>query len=101
MAFRIGLQPSNQFTHVLRRKRFSSKEKNRRRSQRRDRREIIQHVVWKRIESAVHHMSSHKTSHYRVSISSCTSRPASADAAVRPANPQGRSPGSAGEAVDV
>jgi hypothetical protein len=43
-------------------------------------REIIQDVVWKRIENAVHRMSSHLTNYYRVAVRSRASRLASADA---------------------
>src|SRR5712671_2080943 len=48
----IGLQPRDQFVQVLRRYSVPCKKNNWSRDQRRDGFEIIQQVVWQRIESA-------------------------------------------------
>src|SRR5262249_9695272 len=58
---RIGPQPNDQFPQVFRWHRFPCIKNGCSRGQQRDRCEIIQHVVWKRIESAVQHMCGYDT----------------------------------------
>ncbi len=57
----IGLQPGDQFIQIICRHRFPCKKKIRKRGKRRDGFEIIQHIVWKGIESAVQHMPAQET----------------------------------------
>jgi hypothetical protein len=54
-------QPINQFVQVVRRQRFPCKKNNRSPDQRQNAREIIQHAILKRIETAVQHMVPQKT----------------------------------------
>src|SRR5271169_6049452 len=79
----IGLQPSDQFLQVSCGQHFSSKKNKWSRDQWGDRREIIQHVVLKRIESAVQHVRADEAEVDRVAVGPRASNSAGTDATVR------------------
>jgi hypothetical protein len=82
----VDLQPGDQFVQVFCRDQFPCKENKRSRGQWCDRREIIQHVVRKRIKSAVQHIPAQETEVNRIAIWPRTSGTAGTDAPVRSAD---------------
>src|SRR5260370_16537339 len=82
----MRFQPGNQFVQVLRRGGFTCKKSNPNRDQRRDWREIIHYVVWKRMQRAVQHMRGCDTQPNRVAIGLRAGNPAGADAPIRTAD---------------
>src|SRR5215470_10706095 len=82
----MRFQPGNEFIKVLCRGRFTCEKGNPKRDQRRDWREVIHYVVWKRMQNAVQHMRGCDTRSNRVAIGLRAGNPAGADAPIRTAD---------------
>src|SRR5262249_6908469 len=78
---RVGLEPSNQFPQVLCRQRVPGNDKRRTGCNPAQRREIVDQVVWERVNCSVSDVATPLPDTDRVAIGSCAGNPANPNAA--------------------